>query len=98
MGRRREGVAVGDGRGVSNLAFASSETTLVSNALTSLLSALLLLNAVILRVSVVIRPDRLSRVIEDCACNCEKPITNRTTTTAPIPKALLLNFMVVPPW
>ena len=88
---------MGAGRGSSSIA--SSEATLVSNNLTSALFALTLLNAVILRVSVVIRPDRLSRVIgEDCACNCEKPNTNKRTISVPIPTNLCLNFIAVPPW
>ena len=60
VGRRRVGVDVGRDRGVSNLA--SSVATLSSRAPTSLRSALLLARDETLRVSVVIRPDKPSRV------------------------------------
>ena len=86
---------MGRDRGASNPD--SSALTLVSSALTSLLSALFLVKVDTIRVSVVIRPDKPSRVSEDCACNCEKPNTNKTTTTVPIPIILWLERIEEPP-
>ena len=93
VGRRRVGVLVG----LEVPSSASSALTLVSNALTVSLSALLLDSAVTLRASVVTRFDRLSSVSVDCACNCEALSTNTITTAIPIPTALRLNI-AVPPW
>ena len=85
------------GVGVVARSRASSVATLSSSALTSLLSALLALSVEILRVRAVIRLDRLSSVIGDCACSCETPSANRRTMAAPSARILCLCGMVAPP-
>ena len=77
--------------------FASSVATLFSKAASSFLLAFVLDSVETLRFRVAIRLDRPSRVSPDCAYSCEKPNTNRTTTTIPIPTVLRFNI-AVPPW
>lgn len=110
VGRERVGVDVG-GRGVGVKvarlrvavevggvfpSLASRVATLFSKAARSFLLAFVLDSDETLLASVVIRSDKPSSVSEDCACNCEKPNTNKTATISPIPTSLRLCIAVPP--
>ena len=75
---------------------ASTVASLFSIFLTLALLARVCSSVETLIISLLTRSDRLERVTVPCACNCEKPNTNNTTTINPIPTVLCPNMKVPP--